>query len=169
VSLYLILKFVHVLLAIIAIGFNASYPIWLARAQREPEHALYVLRGIKILDDRFANPAYGLLLITGLVLLAVGQWGFRGWVVAGLILFVLLIVVAVGFYSRVVGQQIQVMDAEGIASANYKRLDGQATTYGIVSLVIALLIVFVMRSSRFRKRLLLEDAGVIQAPRSCLA
>jgi hypothetical protein len=36
------------------------------------------------------------------------------------------------------------MDAEGVASASYKRLDGQATTYGIVSLVIALLIVFMM-------------------------
>jgi hypothetical protein len=25
-----------------------------------------VLRGIKVLDDRFANPAYGVLLLTGL-------------------------------------------------------------------------------------------------------
>ena len=31
-SVYLILKFLHVLLAIVAIGFNVSYPIWLARA-----------------------------------------------------------------------------------------------------------------------------------------
>jgi hypothetical protein len=53
-------------------------------------------------------------------------------------------VVAIGFYSRVVRQQIQVMDSEGIASAAYKRLDGQATIYGIVSLVIALAIVFMM-------------------------
>jgi uncharacterized membrane protein len=83
-------------------------------------------------------------LITGLLLLAVGQIGLRGWVIAALILFVLLIVIAVGFYSRVVRQQIQVMDAEGVASAAYKRLDAQAMTYGIVSLVIALLIVFVM-------------------------
>src|SRR5258707_11036800 len=30
-SVYLILKFLHVLLAIVAIGFNASYAIWLAR------------------------------------------------------------------------------------------------------------------------------------------
>jgi hypothetical protein len=36
------------------------------------------------------------------------------------------------------------MDAEGVASAAYKRLDAQAMTYGIVSLVIALLIVFLM-------------------------
>ncbi len=44
------------MLAISAIGFNASYGIWLARAGREPEHLGHVLRGIKTLDDLFANP-----------------------------------------------------------------------------------------------------------------
>ena len=150
VTWYTLLKYLHVLLAITAVGSNITYGVWKTLGAREPAHAPFAVKGIAFIDRRVANPAYGLLLITGLVLLAAGQWGFRGWVVAGLILFVLLIVVAVGFYSRVVRQQIQVMDAEGIASANYKRLDGQATTYGIVSLVIALLIVFVMVVKPFR-------------------
>jgi len=141
---YGLLKFVHVLLAITAVGSNITYGVWNALAAREPAHAPFALKGIAFIDRRVANPAYGLLLVTGLVLLAVGQWGFRGWVNAALILFALLIVVALGFYSRVVRQQIQVMDSEGIASAAYKRLDGQATIYGIVSLVIALAIVFTM-------------------------
>src|SRR6266851_2822673 len=123
VTWYTLLQYLHVLLAITAVGSNITYGVWKTLGAREPAHAPFALKGIAFIDRRVANPAYGLLLITGLVL---------------------LIVVAVGFYSRVVRQQIQVMDAEGIASANYKRLDGQATTYGIVSLVIALLIVFVM-------------------------
>jgi len=141
---YTLLKFVHVLLAITAVGSNITYGVWNALAAREPAHAPFALKGIAFIDRRVANPAYGLLLITGLILVAAGQWGFRGWVIAALILFALLIVVAIGFYSRVVRQQIQVMDSEGLASAAYKRLDGQATIYGIVSLVIALAIVFVM-------------------------
>jgi hypothetical protein len=141
---YSLLKFVHVLLAITAVGSNITYGVWNALAAREPAHAPFALKGIAFIDRRVANPAYGLLLVTGLVLLAVGQLGFRGWVIAALILFALLIVVAVGFYSRVVRQQIQVMDREGLASAAYKQLDGQATIYGIVSLVIALAIVFMM-------------------------
>jgi hypothetical protein len=141
---YSLLKFVHVLLAITAVGSNITYGVWNALAAREPAHAPFTLKGIAFIDRRVANPAYGLLLVTGLVLLAAGQWGFRGWVIAALILFALLIVVAIGFYSRVVRQQIQVMDSEGLASAAYKRLDGQATIYGIVSLVIALAIVFLM-------------------------
>ncbi|MEA2635237.1 MAG: hypothetical protein QOH92_2004 [Chloroflexota bacterium] len=141
---YTLIKYVHVLLAITAVGSNITYGVWKTLGAREPAHAPFALKGIAFIDRRVANPAYGLLLVTGLLLLAVGQVGFRGWVIAALILFVLLIVVAIGFYSRVVRQQIQVMDAEGVASAAYKRLDSQATTYGIVSLVIALAIVFVM-------------------------
>jgi len=144
VTWYNLLKFLHVLLAITAVGSNITYGVWKALGAREPAHAPFALKGIAFIDNRVANPAYGGLLITGLVLLAVGQVGFPGWVIAALILFALLIVIAVGFYSRVVRQQIQVMDAEGVASAAYKRLDAQAMTYGIVSLLIALLIVFMM-------------------------
>jgi len=144
VSWYLLLKYLHVLLAITAVGSNITYGVWKTLGAREPAHAPFALKGIAFIDNRVANPAYGGLLITGLILLAVGQVGFRGWVIAALILFALLIVIAVGFYSRVVRQQIQVMDAEGVASVAYKRLDSQAMTYGIISLVIALLIVFMM-------------------------
>lgn len=47
VGLYPYIKFLHVLLAIVAVGFNASYGIWLARAAHEPAHLGHVLRGIK--------------------------------------------------------------------------------------------------------------------------
>ena len=141
---YTLIKYLHVLLAITAVGSNITYGVWKTLGAREPAHAPFALKGIAFIDRRVANPAYGLLLITGLILLAVGQVGFRGWVIAALILFVILIVVAVGFYSRVVRQQIEVVDKEGVTSAAYKRLDSQAMLYGIVSLVIALAIVFTM-------------------------
>src|SRR2546428_99754 len=58
-SLFVLLKFLHVLLAIIAVGFNATYGVWLARVAREPVPTQsFVLKGIKRLDDWFANPAY---------------------------------------------------------------------------------------------------------------
>jgi hypothetical protein len=40
---YQVLKFVHVLMAIVAVGFNASYAICLRRAARAPEHQSYVM------------------------------------------------------------------------------------------------------------------------------
>ena len=144
VTWYNLLKYLHVLLAITAVGSNIGYGIWKGLAAREPAQESFVLRGISFIDRRVANPAYGLLLITGLGLVVVGNWGLRGWVIAALILFALLIVVAIGFYSRGLRQQIQVIEAEGPSSTTYRRLDGQATTYGIVSLVIVLAIIFTM-------------------------
>jgi uncharacterized membrane protein len=146
---YNLLKFVHVLLAITALGSNITYGVWNMLAAREPANLLFTLKGISFIDRRVANPAYGLLLITGLILVAM-QWGWQGWIVTALILFVLLIVVAVGFYSRALRQQIQVLATEGAASANYKRLEGQSRLYGIVSTVIALAIVYLMVVKPFR-------------------
>jgi len=143
-SWYNLLKFVHVLLAITAVGSNITYAAWNARGAMEPQHLAFALRGIKFLDNRVANPAYGLLLVTGLILVAVGNLGLRGWIIAALILFVILIVVAVGFYSRVTNRQIEVLESAGESSPVYQQLAGQARLYGIISGLIALLIVFVM-------------------------
>jgi uncharacterized membrane protein len=143
-SWYSLLKFVHVLLAISSVGSNITYAAWNARGAMEPQHLSFALRGIKFLDNRVANPAYGLLLLTGLALVVVGKWGLPGWITAALILFVILIVVAVGFYSRVTNRQLQVLETAGESSPAYQQLAGQARLYGIASLVIALVIVFVM-------------------------
>jgi uncharacterized membrane protein len=143
---YSLLKYIHVLLAITAVGSNITYAVWNARAAQEPAHAAFALRGIAFIDRRVANPAYGLLLITGLVLVAISrQWGLgNGWIASALILFAILIVVAIGFYSRVLKRQVQVLETEGQASANYQALARQAQIYGIASLLIVLAIVFMM-------------------------
>jgi uncharacterized membrane protein len=143
-SWYNLLKFVHVLLAITAVGSNITYAAWNARGAMEPQHLAFALRGIKFLDNRVANPAYGLLLVTGLILVGAGNLGLRGWIIAALILFVILIVIAVGFYSRVTNRQIEVLESAGESSPVYQQLAGQARLYGIISGVIALLIVFIM-------------------------
>ncbi|HET6315172.1 MAG TPA: DUF2269 family protein [Chloroflexota bacterium] len=144
-SLYVLLKYVHVVLAIVAIGFNASYGVWLTRARKEPDHALYALRGIKTLDDRFANPAYGLLLLTGVILLAVGgiPWT-TAWIIIALVLYVTVVAVAVAGYSPTLRKQIAILEAEGPASDEYRRLTRRGTILGIVLAVIVLLIEFDM-------------------------
>jgi len=68
-SLFTLLKFLHVLLAITAVGANVTYGVWLSRAARDPRHLPFALRGVKMLDDRLANPAYALLLVTGVAMI----------------------------------------------------------------------------------------------------
>jgi len=102
---YQLTKFIHVLLAIVAVGFNASYGIWLARAAKAPQATQsHVLRTIKFLDDRFANPAYVLLLVTGLFMVVNAGIPFsRFWIAGAIGLWLVLIFVGAGVYTPTLG------------------------------------------------------------------
>lgn len=144
-TLYEFLKFLHVLLAIVAIGFNASYGIWIARAARQPEHQPFALRGVKLLDDRFANPAYGLLLVTGLLLLWVGRIPPSTlWIALSLGLYGVLLVGGAGVYTPILKRQIAALDSEGPASEAFRRLSKRGMVVGIVLAAIVVAIVFLM-------------------------
>jgi uncharacterized membrane protein len=144
-SFYPYIKFVHVLLAIIAVGFNASYGVWLARAAREPAHLGHVLLGIKTLDDRFANPAYGLLLVTGLANAFIGGIPLTTtWVLGGLSLWLVLIIVGAFVYSPTLRQQIAALEAGGPDSPAYRSLAARGRAVGIALAVIVVVIVFLM-------------------------
>ena len=97
---YLLLKWIHVLMAITALGANITYGLWLARADREPQYLAFALRGVKALDDRVANPAYGILLLTGIAMVYLGRipWS-TPWLLTGLILYVILVVIAAAGYT----------------------------------------------------------------------
>lgn len=143
-TLYLVLKFVHVVLAIIAVGANITYGVWLALGAREPKSLPVVLRGILFLDRRIANPAYGLLLVTGLALAAVGQINFRTpWIIMGLILFVIAVVIGTVGFGRALERQIRTADG-GPTSAAYRTAASGASTWGMVFMVVVLVIVFDM-------------------------
>jgi uncharacterized membrane protein len=144
-SLYTVIKFFHVLLAILAVGFNASYGIWVTRAAREPEHQLHVLRGIKVLDDRFANPAYALLLVTGLAMVIVGDLALSTfWIATALVLYAVLLVVALAVYTPNLRRQIAVLESDGADSDEYRRLSRRGAVVGPLLGVIVLGIVFLM-------------------------
>ena len=57
----------HILLAIVAVGFNLTYGILIRRAAAEPEHFGHVLRTVKVLDDRFRR----------LPICSCRSWGWR--------------------------------------------------------------------------------------------
>jgi uncharacterized membrane protein len=144
-TLYSFLKFLHVLMAVVAVGFNASYGIWLARAAREPDHALHVLRGIKILDDRFANPAYALLLVLGLAM--VWEAGIplsTFWIAASLVLYAALVVIAVVGYSPALRRQLTLAEAGRIDSDEYRQVARRGGIIGGILGGIVVVIIFFM-------------------------
>lgn len=144
---FLIVKYIHILAAIVAVGLNVSYVVWIMRAQREPAHVPFALKGIKFLDDRIANPAYGVLLLTGLLMVFLGGFSFTTlWIDVALVLYVVLIVLAVRFYTPSLREQIKLAEAGDTTSAAFTSLArrGQITgqALGLIVLVILAMMVF---------------------------
>lgn len=141
---YSLLKLLHILFAITAVGSNITYGVWQGLAGNSPEHEAFVLRGIKFLDNRVANPAYGLLLVTGLIM-AFWQWSITTrWIVAAIILYVVLIVVAAAFYSPALTEQIRVLERDGHDSVAYRAASARAGVIGIGLFLPVLGILFMM-------------------------
>jgi uncharacterized membrane protein len=145
-SLYLVLKFIHILSAIVAVGTNITYGVWNVRAASDPAHVGFALKGIKFLDDRIANPAYGVLLLTGLIMVFM-QWRITDlWIILALILFAAVVVLGVAFYSPLLKNQIKLVDEGAAGSPEYARLSGIGRRFGpglgVIVVVILVLMVF---------------------------
>jgi uncharacterized membrane protein len=145
VTVYTLTKFLHVVLAIIAVGFNASYGIWIVRSVRDPEHIGFAMRTIKFLDDRFANPAYGLLLLTGLFMTFNAGYPLSTfWIAAALVLYFLVLVLAFVVISPNFRAQLRALETAGPASAEFRAAAARGRTFGILVSVLVVAIVFLM-------------------------
>src|SRR5574341_485074 len=143
-SAYLILKFLHVLLAITAVGANITYGVWLSRAAREPVHLDNVLRGIKALDDRVDNPALALLLVTGAAMVLAGRLPWTTpWLLTSLVLYVILVSVGLLGYTPQLRRQIAAL-AGGPDTPAYQAVAARAQRTGIFLAVLVVVIIFLM-------------------------
>jgi uncharacterized membrane protein len=145
-SWYLVFKFLHILAAIVAVGSNITYGVWSVRAASDQPHLGFALKGIKFLDDRIANPAYGVLLVTGLVMVFM-QWRITAlWIIIALVLFAAIVVLGLAFYSPLLKKQIQLVEAGQTSSPEYGRLAALSQRFGpglgIIVLVILVMMVF---------------------------
>ncbi|HVC76571.1 MAG TPA: DUF2269 family protein [Candidatus Micrarchaeaceae archaeon] len=138
--------FIHILAAIVAVGFNVSYAVWIIRARRDPTHTAFALKGVKFIDDRIANPAYGVLLLTGLLMMLIGHYSITTlWIDIALILFVVLILVAAVVYTPALREQVKLAEAGDTSSDAFARLGrrgqiaGQALA-GIVLVILAMMV-----------------------------
>ena len=146
-SFYLVLKFLHILAAIVAVGSNITYGVWNFRGAQEAAHLGFALKGIKFLDDRIANPAYGVVLLTGLIMVFVGNWSITSlWIIVALVLFVAIAVLGVAVYSPLLKNQIRLVEAGETGSPEFARLTNLGRRFGpglgIIVVVILVMMVF---------------------------
>ncbi len=145
VTIYLVLKFIHIAAAITAVGSNITYGVWNVRAQSNPAQLGFALKGIKFIDDRIANPAYGVLLLTGLLMDFINHLPIGSlWIVLALILFAALSVLAFRVYSPLLRNQIKLVDAGDATSPEFERLSRRSAMVGPILGLLAVLILIMM-------------------------
>ncbi|HEX6654842.1 MAG TPA: DUF2269 family protein [Candidatus Limnocylindria bacterium] len=143
--LYPWLKAGHILAAIVAVGFNVSYAILIRRATAEPQHLGHVLRTVRVLDERFANPAYGILFVLGLLMVFIGFPDISDlWVWMAIVLFLTATVLGFAIYSPLLRRQIAAVEGAGLESAEYRALAGRASGLGAILGGIVVVIVMLM-------------------------
>lgn len=146
---FLLLKVVHVLAAIVAVGANVSYAFWLRSAGRDRDRLIWSIQGVRRLDRAMANPGYLILLITGVGMVATGAYSFsQGWLDAGLGLYVLTAILGITAFAPAIRRQLAEAERDP-ASAAYEAAARRTNLLGLVTTAIVVLIVVLMVTKPF--------------------
>jgi uncharacterized membrane protein len=146
----LLVLILHVLGAVVALGFSLSYGLWASRGEAAgPAERAFALRTISWIDRRLTTPAYMLQLVTGLTLVGLTGWGRlkESWLVISIGLYVLLTVLAITTYAPAHRRRRAL--AERIAAGEpgalrYDAVAGTARRIGTVVVLLTLTIAVLM-------------------------
>jgi uncharacterized membrane protein len=143
-SLFLILKFVHIASAIVAVGANVTYAFWLRRAGRDRDRLLQTLESIRVLDSRVANPAYIVLLLTGLGMVFNANVPLTTfWIAAAIVLYVMVAVIGIVLYAPALRRQRAEAERDPI-SPDYDRAAFRANALGMLTIAAVGVILYLM-------------------------
>jgi uncharacterized membrane protein len=148
-SLIVLLKVIHVLAAITAVGANLTYTYWLRYAGQDRDRLAWTLKGISRLDNFIATPAYIVLFITGFLMVIGGAFSFQtGWIVAAIALYVVVVAVGIAFYSPGLRRQIAEAEVDPTSPA-YAAAASRTNLFGVITTVVVLVIVVLMVAKPF--------------------
>ncbi len=144
-KLFLAFKYVHILCAIVAVGFNTSYGIWLGLARREPKAYGFVLRGIHFMDTYVANPCYVGLGVTGPLMVWLAGYSWKEtWIWLALALLLLASALGLGVFTPLVARQRRLLDERGPQDPEFQALLKRGGALGGLMALVVLAILFLM-------------------------
>jgi len=140
---YLILKFAHIFIAIVALGTSAGLGIVLEFYGDHPTHGSFVLRMIRRLVVMVVMPGYLLMLVTG-AWLAHLAWSFSvGWIKLAFGLW-MLGAILLGISARVLRKQIALFETAGPAAPAYRRISLLGRLLGGAAGLVVVMILYLM-------------------------
>lgn len=148
-SAFLLLKVIHVLAAIVAVGANLTYAFWLRRAGLDRDRLTWTIAGIRRLDRRVANPAYILLLVTGILMVLTGAYSFAArWLQLAVALYVAVALLGILAFAPAVRRQADEA-ARDPTSPAYAVAARRSNMLGLLTTGVAVVIVVLMVAKPF--------------------
>lgn len=143
---YVLVKFLHILIAILALGTSAGLGIVLEFYGDHPTHGSFVLRAIERIVAFFVVPGYVLVLVTGLWMVNLSWPLTTKWIQAALALWGVGLVI-LGVSLAFLRKQRGLFDTKGPASASYRRVSllGRGLGAGVGFVVVAILYLMVFK------------------------
>jgi uncharacterized membrane protein len=146
----LVVLFLHVVGAVVALGFSLSYGLWIGRGDAAGgDRRTFALQTVSWIDRRLTTPAYILQAVTGvtLVLLVDLDLFRRAWLEVSIGIYVLLTILAITIYAP--AHRRQTVLAERLAAGEpvdteYVEAAGRARTWGIVVTALTMTILALM-------------------------
>jgi uncharacterized membrane protein len=157
VELFTILLFLHVLGAIVAFGPGFAAMIVGPMAAKEPQYANFYARTQVAAGRKLVSPVSITLAITGIGMILVRGWGSltadRHWLEAGILLYVIAVVVAMGVQAPA-GRKLVELTSQPPApgagpSPELRKTAGRLRMGGLVLSLLVVVITFLMVAKPF--------------------
>lgn len=146
--MYLTLKFLHVFLAIIAVGFTASFGLILGRAAKggaDARELKFALGTIKVMS-RIGHICFLLLLVTGIGLVQVAGYPWYLWLKLSGAIVIFALLVAQFLLLPTVPRRLAILETKGPTDPEFialsKRSAALGGLLGLLSLVVIGLMVW---------------------------
>lgn len=142
-----LLRVAHTLLAMVAVGTNVSFPIWVRLAERDGSSLAFTLGAVRFVDRWVTIPAYLLTALTGVALVLVDRISLSAtWIWVSVALFAVLMVLGFGPYRPLSRARLALARA-GVPGDDHRRVDRRIDLLdaGIIGSALAITVLMVLR------------------------
>ncbi len=145
--LYLVLKFVHIVLAIVAVGFTSTFGLLSVRAANidgDGREMMFALNAI-VLMSNIAHACFLLLLATGLWMVWEADYSFKfTYIYMSLILFAVAFLAGTFVMVPSAKRRIVILSERGPDDPEFIALSERAAKLGPALSIIAIILIFLM-------------------------
>ena len=145
--LYNILKFLHIVLAIIAVGYVMTFGLILSRAEkadRDGRELKYALTTVRLMSN-IANVCFVLLVLIGVGMVHIGGIGWKPiWIHGSAALFLIAFGVGIFLLGPIGRRRLAILESRGPSDPEFVKLSKRSAMLGGLAGLITLVIIWLM-------------------------